>query len=138
MRRFYLSKSISNVFFSDTVLGSDNEFYRMVFYEFIDGKPMDRIVTNADEDKLKILKISLRNCAESLLDAGGNVFIKDLGDFIFNEETKITKVCDLNAIWDVSNSSLNSRKKLFFLLDKVIEMTVNKEYVAYTDVRPSF
>jgi hypothetical protein len=135
LNKFEKSGHISKVYSAPTIFDNTGTPYKCVCYDLIEGCPLDKLVPNAEKFKIENYRKLLKECTLNLLMAGGNIFIKDLGDFIFDGEKIL--VSDINAIFDISMADMHSKKSVMFVVDKIIDKIVVPEYVPFDTIRPT-
>lgn len=115
---------------------ADKLQFRTVIYEYLDGTPLDKMVVNADEQKLDTLRDGLKKCVAPLLKQGINVFVRDLGDFLVTQNNRVY-LTDFNAIMDCSNSNPYSRERVMEIVSSVIDKLISQNYKPFISQRPT-
>ncbi|MED0658289.1 hypothetical protein P4S75_13445 [Anoxybacillus ayderensis] len=112
---------------------------RFVFYEYIDGIPLDKLVVGASGEMIATYRELLKECVENLFKIGFNPFIRDLGDFILVEESGIQRVIltDYNTLVDCSNSHSHAREEIMDIIEYIIYKTVSSDYRPFISERPT-
>lgn len=112
---------------------------RFVFYKYVDGTPLDKLVVGASEEMIVMYRELLKECVENLFKIGFNPFIRDLGDFILVEESGIKRVIltDYNTLVDCSNSHSHTREEIMDIIEYIIHKTVSPNYKPFISERPT-
>ncbi len=133
-----LSGKATNIIKTNEMQATNN-IYRYVMYDYISGITLGKLVKKVDTKEISKLRNSLKDCVNSLLDIGINVFVRDLDDFIVykNNSNYTTCLTDYNAIMDCSNASKYSREKIKGIVGNIIDNLVDKDYVPFVSQRPT-
>jgi FkbM family methyltransferase len=131
------SRAAADVFDTLTIPARDHQF-RAVMYRYMDGEPMDKVVPSATEGELASYRDALKDSVHALMDLGFNVFVRDLGDFIVEEDGDghAVTLTDFNAIMDCGGANEYSRNNVLSIIDHVIDRLVDNAYEPFVSERP--
>jgi hypothetical protein len=113
-----------------TVVDTGNKVYRIVLYDFIEGKDLAKYLGSASQSELDIYKDRLLMCLAGLLELGFMVELKDLADFLYVDDRMI--LTDYNKLRDCRNATLFSKNGVKDFYTKKVEAMVTNDYVAYS------
>lgn len=139
LKKLSESKHATDIFRTFTITNSNSHNIRFVFYDYLAGLPLDKLVTGASQEKIDFYRILLKECIKDLMYRGINPFVRDLGDFIVMNEKDSTRVIltDINTLVDCSNSSLWTRREILDIINHVIDQTVVSDYEPFISARPT-
>ena len=139
LKKIHETGHMSRVFCSSSIPIKNNHI-RSVLYEFVEGQPLDTLVYMANPQALEHYRSLVREAFSKILLAGGNFFLGDSGDWIYQKASqgKPARVVgtDWNAVFDVSRSHTYSRN-LDFVINTVVNLKVKSTTPPHTSIRPT-